>query len=144
MPGEKIPEKYTCQGADVSPEIIWDGMADKSKTFTLIMDDPDAPSGTWVHWIIYNIPAEQHHLLTHVPSLERLDNGACQGRNSFKKIGYDGPCPPEGHGPHRYFFRIYALDGPLNLKPGASNEEVKTAMTGHILDQAEMVGRFER
>ncbi|MBI3441214.1 MAG: YbhB/YbcL family Raf kinase inhibitor-like protein [Proteobacteria bacterium] len=140
----KIPAKYTCEGADISPDLAWEGIPEKTKTLALIMDDPDAPAGTWVHWVVYNIPATVHAFPAHVPVSERLDNGALQGRNSFRKIGYGGPCPPPEHGPHRYFFLLYALDIPLDLKAGASKEDLKAAMSGHILEQAELMGRFER
>jgi hypothetical protein len=143
-PEGKIPERYTCQGENISPEISWEGAPEKTQTFALILDDSDAPAGAWVHWVVYNIPGAARGLPPHVPATERLENDAVQGRNSFRKIGYGGPCPPQGHGPHRYFFRLYALDARLNLKPGAGKEEVMSAMNGHILGEAGLMGRFER
>ena len=143
-PESRIPEKYTCQGADISPALSWEGVPEKTRSFSLIMDDPDAPGKTWVHWVIYNIPAETRSLPERFSPAERLKNGLLQGRNDFGEIGYGGPCPPPGHGPHRYFFKLYALDTDLNLKPGAGKKDVEKAMDGHILGQAELIGRFER
>ena len=143
-PEEKIPERYTCRGEDISPDISWENVPDKARTFALIMDDPDAPGGTWVHWVVYNIPAATRSLPVHVSTADKLENGAIQGITSFRKIGYGGPCPPVGHGPHRYYFKLYALDTRLELEPGASKEDLLKAMDGHILDQSELMGRFER
>jgi Raf kinase inhibitor-like YbhB/YbcL family protein len=143
-PGGKIPDNYTCKGEGISPDISWKFVSEKAKSLAMIMEDPDAPSAIWMHWVIYNIPATTPGLLANIPATESLDNGTLQGRNSFGKIGYGGPCPPPGGGPHRYFFRIYALDAPLNLKSGSTAEEVRAAMGNHILEQAELMGRFER
>jgi len=107
------------------------------------MDDPDAPAGTWVHWVLWNLPAGANSLPEGVAKREQLDDGSRQGRNDFGKIGYGGPCPPPGK-PHRYFFRVYALDTKLNLAPGASRQELDAAMTGHVLGQAEYMGTFRR
>jgi len=144
VPDGKIPEKYTCRGANVSPDLYWKSAPEKTKAFALIVDDPDAPAGAWVHWVVYNIPAETRSLPAHIPATGSLENGMTQGKNSFGGIGYGGPCPPPGHGPHRYFFRLYALDAPLRLDAGASREELTAAMKGRILGQAELMGRFER
>jgi Raf kinase inhibitor-like YbhB/YbcL family protein len=109
----------------------------------LIADDPDAPSGVWTHWLIWNVPAGTHQLPEAVPKSETLDTGAAQGRNDFKRIGYGGPCPPPGK-PHRYFFKLYALNARLDLKPGASKSELERALTAHILAQAELMGTYHR
>lgn len=143
-PGQKIPGEYTCTGNNISPKIIWDDLPEKTKSLVLIVDDPDAPVGNWTHWLAYNIPANTRGLPPAIPPKMKLDSGILQGKNDFRKIGYGGPCPPQGHGPHRYFFRLYALDEILNLKPGAEKEELERAMTGHILDQAEIMGQYER
>jgi hypothetical protein len=141
--GETIPKKFTCDGPDVSPKLIWSDSPARTQSFALIMDDPDAPVGTWVHWVLYDLPADTKELSESVAKQEQLPNGARQGRNDFGKIGYGGPCPPPGK-PHRYFFKLYALDAKLNLKSGATKAEVERAMKGHILTQAELIGRYGR
>src|SRR5216683_6772325 len=109
-----IPKKFTCDGSDVSPPLAWSGAPPGTRSFALIVDDPDAPVGTWVHWVLYDLPANTKELAEGVPKQEQLSNGARQGRNDFRKIGYGGPCPPPGK-PHRYFFKLYALDKKLDL-----------------------------
>jgi Raf kinase inhibitor-like YbhB/YbcL family protein len=109
----------------------------------LIVDDPDAPVGTWVHWVLYDLPANTKDLAENVAKQEQLPNGARQGRNDFRKIGYGGPCPPPGK-PHRYFFKLYALDKKLDLKAGVTKADVESAMQGHILAQGQLMGRFGR
>jgi Raf kinase inhibitor-like YbhB/YbcL family protein len=141
--GQKIPVKFTCDGSDASPELSWRDIPAGTKSFALIMDDPDAPAGTWVHWVLYNIPAESKELPEAVPKQEQLPDGALQGHNSFRKIGYGGPCPPPGK-PHRYYFRLYALDSKLDLKAGATKADVERAMKAHVLGEAELIGRFGR
>ena len=141
--GTEIPKKFTCEGPDVSPAVEWSGPPAKTAGFALIMDDPDAPVGTWVHWVLWNLPANTHSLREDVAKREQLEDGPRQGRNDFRKIGYNGPCPPLGK-PHRYFFRLYALDAKLDLAPGATRAELDTAMKGHILGQAEYLGTFRR
>ena len=141
--GAAIPKPYTCQGTDISPALAWSGHPIQTASFALIVDDPDAPVGTWVHWVIWNIPGSAHQLPENVSKHDRLDSGAVQGSNDFRKIGYNGPCPPPGKA-HRYFFRLYALDGKLNLAPGATRQELDAAMKGHILAQAEYMGTFRR
>ena len=138
-----IPKKFTCDGPDVSPPLAWGGAPPGTQSFALIMDDPDAPVGTWVHWVLYDLPANTKELAEGVAKQEQLSNGARQGRNDFRKIGYGGPCPPPGK-PHRYFFKLYALDKKLDLKAGASKAEAESAMKGHILAQAELMGRYGR
>ena len=140
--GGSIPKKFTCEAADVSPELPWSGVPEKTQSFALIADDPDAPMGTWVHWVIYDLPPNTIKLPGAVPKQEQAASGA-QGKNSSGKIGYGGPCPPPGK-PHRYFFKLYALDSKLNLKPGARKPEVEAAMKGHVLAQAELMGKYGR
>jgi Raf kinase inhibitor-like YbhB/YbcL family protein len=141
--GANIPKKFTCDGADVSPELHWSSPPAGTQSFALIADDPDAPVGTWTHWVLFDLPAETTSLPENVPKVDELPTGGRQGRNDFRKIGYGGPCPPPGK-PHRYFFKLYALDKKLNLKPGASKQEVEQAMQGHILAKAELMGKYQR
>jgi Raf kinase inhibitor-like YbhB/YbcL family protein len=141
--GAEIPKKFTCVAADVSPALEWSGGPAKTGSFALIMDDPDAPVGTWVHWVLWNLPASAHSLPEGVAKREQLDDGSRQGRNDFSKVGYNGPCPPPGK-PHRYFFRLYALDAKLALAAGATRQELDAAMKGHVLGQAEYMGTFRR
>lgn len=141
--GEMIPKKFTCDGPDVSPKLTWTEAPAAAQSFALIMDDPDAPVGTWVHWLLYNLPSSTRELPEGVEKQERLASGAMQGRNDFRRIGYGGPCPPPGT-PHRYYFKLYALDTKLNLKAGATNPELERAMKGHILGEAELMGRYGR
>jgi Raf kinase inhibitor-like YbhB/YbcL family protein len=141
--GGDIPKQYTCDGADVSPPLLWSGHPKETQSIALIADDPDAPAGTWVHWVLFDLPESTRSLDENVPKREELPSGARQGRNDFRKIGYGGPCPPPGK-PHRYFFKLYALDAKLNLKAGATKADVENAMQGHILAQAELMGRYGR
>ena len=140
---QTIPKKFTCEGSDVSPPLSWSGAPEGTKNFALIVDDPDAPAGTWVHWVLYNLPADAKELPEGMAKQEQLPSGALQGRNDFHKIGYGGPCPPPGT-PHRYFFKLYALDTKLDLKAGAGKADVERAMKGHVLAQAELVGKYGR
>jgi Raf kinase inhibitor-like YbhB/YbcL family protein len=141
--GGDIPRKFTCDGADVSPELSWTEPPPGTQSFTLIADDPDAPGGTWTHWVLYDLPAAATGLAEGVNKIDELPGGERQGRNDFRKIGYNGPCPPPGK-PHRYFFKIYALKGKLDLKPGASRQEVEQALQNLVLGQAEWMGRYRR
>jgi len=141
--GGTIPKKFTCDGPDASPQLSWGGAPAGTQSFALIMDDPDAPVGTWVHWVLYNLPTSTNGLPEGVAKQEQVAGGALQGRNDFKKIGYGGPCPPPGK-PHRYFFKLYALDGKLDLKAGATKPDVEAAMKGHILGQGQLMGRYGR
>lgn len=136
-----IPMKYTCDGEDISPPLKWEGIPENAKSIALICDDPDAPMGTWVHWVLYDLPADIRELPEGIPTNEVLENGAKQGKNSWGKIGYGGPCPPSGT--HRYFFKIYVLDTILNLKPGATKEELLKAMEGHIITRGELMGKYK-
>jgi Raf kinase inhibitor-like YbhB/YbcL family protein len=137
-----IASKYTCDGADVSPPLGWDAPPIGTKSLVLICDDPDAPGGTWVHWVLYDLPPEVRELPEGVPSQSTLSSGGVQGTNDFRKLGYGGPCPPRGT--HRYFFKLYALDTVLNLQTGATKAQVEKAMQGHILTSAELIGRYAR
>lgn len=141
--GEAIPRKYTADGADVSPPLRWSDAPEGTRSFALICEDPDAPAGNWVHWVIYNIPASATQLQEDVPKKETLASGALQGKNDFRKIGYGGPSPPAGR-PHRYYFRLYALGATLDLGPGARKKDVERAMSGHILAQTELMGMYGR
>jgi len=141
--GGTIPTKYTCNGPDISPPLSWTEPPAGTKSLALIMDDPDAPVGTWVHWILYNLPAATRELSAETSPTETLASGARQGTNDFHKIGYGGPCPPLGLA-HRYFFKLYALNIELNLAPGTTKKQLEAAMTGHILAQTELIGRYGR
>lgn len=141
--GEQIPVKFTCDGRDVSPPLQWNDAPAGTKSFALICEDPDAPAGTWVHWVLFNLPAAKGELPEHVSTSEILPGGAKQGRNDFKRIGYGGPCPPPGK-PHRYFFKLYALATELALEPRATKTDVLHAMRGHVLAEASLMGTYER
>lgn len=141
--GETIPKKFTCDGPDVSPKLAWNEPPAKTQSIALIMDDPDAPVGTWVHWVLYDLPADTRELPEGVSKQEQLSSGARQGRNDFGKTGYGGPCPPPGKA-HRYFFKLYALDAQLGLKAGVKKADLERAMQGHILAQGELIGRYGR
>jgi len=141
--GDKIPVKYTCDGEDISLPITWGEPPQKTQAFALIVDDPDAPGGVFTHWVVFNIPGNVRQLGEGVPAQERLQSGALQGKNDFGRIGYGGPCPPRGPA-HRYRFTVYALDKPLDLKPGASKKQLLDAMKGHILAQGELMGTYQR
>ena len=140
--GGLIPAKHTCDGADVSPPLAWSGAPAGTKSFALISDDPDAPVGTWVHWVMWNIPAEARALEENVPKKDTLPNGARQGTTDFKRIGYGGPCPPSGT--HRYYFKLYALDAALDLQASTTRKVLEKTMQGHILAQAELTGTYSR
>ena len=137
-PGQSIPPKYSCVGRNLSPDLAWTGAPAATKSFALIADDPDAPMGTWVHWIVFNIPA----MTTGVPEAAQFSDGSVLGKNSSRHLGYDGPCPPSGT--HRYFFKLYALDTMLTLSASASKDQLLKAMQGHILTQGELMGTFSK
>lgn len=143
-PGDPIPRRFTCDGDDRLPPLSWEGAPEGVASYALICDDPDAPARPWVHWVAYDIPAEETGLPEGVRPEETITSGGKQGMNSFGRPGYGGPCPPEAHGPHRYVFKVYALDARLDLEPGAGKEEVLAAMRGHVLDHAELTGTYER
>ncbi len=140
--GEMIPAKYTCDGADFSPPLDWSGSPAGTKSFALVCDDPDAPMGTWVHWVIFDIPPSATMLAEGFTREKDLPGGGTQGINDFRKIGYGGPCPPGGT--HRYFFKLYALDTMLGLKPGITKDQLLKAMRGHILAEAQLMGTYRR
>jgi len=140
--GGMIPRKHTCDGEDVSPPLTWTGVPDGAKTIALIGDDPDAPMGTWVHWVLFNLPANVKELAEATPPDKELSSGAKQGKNDFRRIGYGGPCPPGGT--HRYFFKLYALDIALNLAAGATKGDLLKAMQGHVLAEGQLMGKYKR
>ena len=137
-----IPRRFTCDGEDISPPLSWKGMPGGTKSLALIADDPDAPRKTWVHWVVYNLPARSGGLPENVPPEKTIVGGGRQGTTDFGRIGYGGPCPPSGT--HRYFFKLYALDAELGLAPGATKEELLQAMAGHVLAEAQLMGRYRR
>ena len=139
---EEIPVKYTCDGDDVSPPLNWEGQPSGVVSYVLIVDDPDAPGRVFTHWVLYNIPANINSLPENVPKQKETAYGI-QGRNDFGRIGYGGPCPPRGK-PHRYFFKLYAIDTKLSLPPGASKREVENAIKGHVLAQTQIIGLYKR
>lgn len=143
---ERIPVKHTGEGADVSPPLEWGDPPAGTKSFALICDDPDAPVGTWDHWVLWNLPGERRKLPENVAKVDTLPDlgGARQGKNSWPKIGYNGPMPPKGHGTHHYNFALYALDAPLDLKAGADKKTLLAAMKGHVLGQARLTGTYSR
>lgn len=147
--GDTIPVKFTCDGDDISPKLEWSGTPDTAKSLALICDDPDAPLGTWVHWVIFNIPVnmdcfdEKYAPSKGLSKAFTRGEGPIDGINDFRCYGYNGPCPPKGPA-HRYFFKLYALDTVLNLKTGASKADVEKAMNGHIIAQAELIGKYQR
>jgi len=143
QPNGAIPKKFTCDGPDLSPPLRWSEPPAGTKSFALIMDDPDAPMGTWVHWVIYDLPPTARALDENMPRQNEVSNGARQGRNDFRNVGYGGPCPPPGP-EHRYFFKLYALDARLNLKSGATKADVEKATKGHVLGEAQLMGRYGR
>jgi Raf kinase inhibitor-like YbhB/YbcL family protein len=141
-PGQPIPSKYTCDGENVSPPLHWSDPPHGTQSLALICDDPDAPAGTWVHWVLYNLLAKARALPEAVPANADLPDGSRQGKNSGGRLGYSGPCPPSGT--HRYFFKLYALDTVLGLASGADKSQLLQAMQGHILAQTELMGTYKR
>jgi Raf kinase inhibitor-like YbhB/YbcL family protein len=137
-----IPAKYTCDGANVSPPLKWEQAPAGVKSFALISDDPDAPIGVWVHWVMWNIPAESNGLPQNVPPTKELPDGSKQGITSARKHGYHGPCPPSGT--HRYYFKIYALDVMLDLPADSTKQNLLDAMEGHILAEGSLMGKYKR
>ena len=141
--GMSIPKKFTCDGPDVSPQLAWTGSDAATKSFALLVDDPDAPVGNWNHWTAWNLPATSRGLAEGISKDARLADGTEQGRNDFGKTGYNGPCPPPGK-PHRYYFKLFALDTNLDLKAGSRKKELEAAMKGHVLAEAEWMGTYGR
>lgn len=140
--GEFIPTKYSCKAEDVSPSLTWNEPPAGTRSFVLIMDDPDAPVGTWVHWVLFNLPSTARGLSEGMPADPMFEDGSVQGITSAHSHGYHGPCPPSGT--HRYFFKLYALDITLSLTSDADKKELLSAMEGHILAQAELMGKFSK
>jgi Raf kinase inhibitor-like YbhB/YbcL family protein len=140
--GAAIPAQCSCDGADQSPALSWRGAPAGAQRFALIVDDPDAPAGTWVHWVVYDLPADTAELPAGVAKDATLPNGAAQGVNDFHRVGYNGPCPPPGKA-HRYVFTLYALDGPTGLQPRATKADVLRAITGHVLAHGELRGTYK-
>jgi Raf kinase inhibitor-like YbhB/YbcL family protein len=141
--GGNIPKKFTCDGPDLSPQLAWTEAPDKTKTLALLVDDPDAPVGNWNHWTMWNAPATLRGLPEGVSKNALLPDSTEQGINDFRKIGYNGPCPPAGK-PHRYYFKLFALDTKLDLKPDSGKKELEAAMKGHVVVQAELMGTYGR
>jgi hypothetical protein len=140
--GSPIPALYSCKGRDISPALSWSDAPAGTKSLALIMDDPDAPGGTWVHWVIYNIPASASGIQEAAPAQAKLADGSLNGTNSWGKLGYGGPCPPSGT--HRYFFKLYALDTMLGLPSGANKQNLLSATMNHILALVELIGTFSK
>jgi len=140
--GEPIPAKHTCDGSNLSPQLSWSNIPDSARELVLICDDPDAPGGTWVHWVVYGLSPDSTGLPENIAQ-KGVVSGARQGINDFRKTGYGGPCPPRGPA-HRYFFRLYAIDKQLGLEPGATKPEVMKAIEGHILARGELIGLYKR
>ena len=140
--GGMIPQKYTCDDADISPPLSWQNIPEGTKSLALICDDPDAPIGIWVHWVLFNMPPELNQLPENVPAERKLSNGTRQGINDFRKIGYGGPCPPGGT--HRYFFKLYALNKIIDFPSDPSKSDLEKAMSGHILSQCQLMGKYKR
>ncbi len=140
--GEMIPKQYTCDGADISPPLSWIDMPEETKSLALISDDPDAPVGTWVHWVLFNIPPETHELTENIPPDEMLTNGARHGVTDFGRFGYGGPCPPGGT--HRYYFKLYALNTMLDLSGRVTKDDLLKAMEGHIIAEGQLMGKYRR
>lgn len=141
--GAFIPEKFTCDGADVSPRLTLRGVPDEAGSLALVVDDPDAPAGTWVHWVLYGLAADRRELPERIPAEPEVLGGSRQGRNDFGDLGYGGPCPPPGK-PHRYFFRLYALRGDPQLESGATKDELLEAIEPLVLETGQLTGRYRR
>ncbi len=137
-----IPSKYTCDGENISPPLVWTQAPEGTKSFALISDDPDAPVGTFVHWVIYNIPPKVNELEENFPSDNKLENGVMQGMTDYRMVGYKGPCPPAGV--HRYYFKLYALDVCLDIEPGVDKAGLLKTMEGHIVEEAVLMGKYSR
>ncbi|HDY69228.1 MAG: YbhB/YbcL family Raf kinase inhibitor-like protein [Candidatus Scalindua sediminis] len=140
--GGTIPKKYTCDGSDISPPLSWTQLPEGTKSLVLICDDPDAPMGTWVHWVMYGLSPNTLGLPEGVPGKKEVLGGAKQGTSDFRRIGYGGPCPPGGT--HRYFFKLYAIDSELDLSAGATKKEVLSHIEGHVLAEGQLMGRYSR
>jgi len=142
-PGRAIPPRLSCEGADASPDLRWNDPPAGARSLALIVEDPDAPGGSFIHWVAFNLPTGERHLAGGIKTSSPLPPGTLQGRNDFGKLGYGGPCPPKGQ-THRYYFRLFALDRDLALAAGASADELRAAMEGHVLGKTELMGTFRR
>ena len=142
--GGTIPWAYTCDGENKSPPLKWSAVPDATRSISLISDDPDAPGGTWVHWVLWGLPADTKELPESVPTTKELPDGARQGTTDFKRVGYGGPCPPPGHGTHHYYFKLYALDNETALGAGSTKKDLINSMEGHILAEGRLMGTYER
>jgi Raf kinase inhibitor-like YbhB/YbcL family protein len=140
--GDLIPKQYTCDGADVSPQLSWSQPPEGTMSMVLICDDPDAPMGTWVHWVLYGLSPDTLEITENIPDNKEVLGGAKHGINDFRKYGYGGPCPPGGI--HRYFFKLYAVDAEVSLNAGATKDEVLGAIKGHVLAEGQLMGRYSR
>jgi Raf kinase inhibitor-like YbhB/YbcL family protein len=138
-----IPQRFSCQGDDISPALSWSSAPQETKSFALIVEDPDAPHGTYYHWVIYNIPASERGLSENIARRDPLPNGTRQGTNSSQQLGFMGPCPPAGKA-HRYYFKVYALDTEINIPGEATHDKLESAMQGHILAEGEIMGTYQR
>ena len=138
----KIPMKFSCEGEGISPSLKWEDVPIETRSFALIVDDPDAPNRTFVHWVLYDLPMQTRNLPEGVPREPMLEGRGIQGKNDIGQLGYTPPCPPSGI--HRYFFKLYALDAPLGLDFGATKQDVEAAMENHILASAQLVGRYQK
>src|SRR6266516_7598478 len=139
--GEAIPSQYTCDGVNISPPLEWTPTPG-AKTLAIVCDDPYAPAGTWTHWLVYNLPGATMGLIENMPAQEKVGGGSLQGTNDFGKVGYGGPCPPKRT--HRYFFKVYALDSELPLKPAATKDQLMKAMEGHVIAHGQLAGLYSR
>jgi Raf kinase inhibitor-like YbhB/YbcL family protein len=144
--GKSIPEKFSCEGEDISPKLKWSKVPEKTKSFVLIVDDPDAPEITWVHWVLFDLPASARSLPRNITPDNLADDypNAKHGTNNFDQLKYGGPCPPKGHGKHTYHFRLYAVDKKLELEEGVTKAKVRRAMKGHIVGIGTLKGTYER
>jgi Raf kinase inhibitor-like YbhB/YbcL family protein len=141
--GESIPMRFTCKGENASPALSWTEPPNGTRSFALIVEDPDAPGGIWTHWVVYNLPGQLRRMPGNIAKQDQVPGGGLQGLNSFGNTGYGGPCPPPGDA-HRYYFRLYALDAMLSLQPGAKRQDVLATAKGHILGETRLMGRFKR
>jgi hypothetical protein len=141
--GEMIPSEHTCDGEDVSPPLAWTGVPEGTESLAVVMDDIDSVKGIWSHWLVYRIPSEMNALVQRIPPSKTLPVGGVQGQNDFDAMGYGGPCPSDGK-EHRYVVRLYALDGDVELEPGATREALLADIEGHVIEQAELMGRYKR
>ncbi len=141
--GSPIPQRYSCQGDNISPGLAWGAPPSGTQSFALVCEDPDAPSGLFVHWVLYNIPSTERGLAENIPTKDSLTNGTHQGKNGANKTGYTGPCPPPGK-PHRYYFKVFALDEKLTLTGDVDHDKLMSAIQGHVLGEGEVMGTYQR